>query len=151
MCWFTAAAPSSTPLSQPVQHVESQRGPLAPQQEPGVLHGAGELGQGGQGVQGMLGAQSLGSGPGGQRLDPSVLVQPGASRSRPEDGDEGAEVSVKQLHPLDGLGPQVQVALLEQELLFVLGARERRFIRWCVCAATSDMILFLTTKMSGLP
>lgn len=117
-----------------------------------MLHGAGELGQGGQGVQGMLGAQSLGSGMGGQRLDPSVLVQPGAFRSRPEDGDEGAEVSVKQLHPLDGLGPQVQVALLEQELLFVLGARERRrLIGWCVCAATSDMILFLTTKMSGLP
>lgn len=95
-----------------------------------MLHGAGELGQSGQGVQGLLGAQSLGSGLGGQRLDP-------ASCSLPEDGDEGAEVSVKQLHPLDRLGPQVQVPLLEQELLFVLGTRKRRrLIGRCVCAAT---------------
>lgn len=34
--------------------------------------------------------------------------------------DEGADVSVKQLHPLDRLGPQVQIPLLEQEVLFIL-------------------------------
>lgn len=34
--------------------------------------------------------------------------------------DEEAKMSVKQLHPLDRLGPQVQIPLLEQEVLFIL-------------------------------
>ena len=38
--------------------------------------------------------------------------------------DEGAEVSVKQLHPLDRLGPQVQIPLLKQEVLLILVIRK---------------------------
>lgn len=91
-----------------------------PQQQPCVLRGAGELGQGRQGVQGPPGAQRLGSGPSRQRVDLGRPVWPRASRSLLGAHDEGAEVSVKQLHPLDRLGPQVQIPLLEQEVLFVL-------------------------------
>lgn len=42
-----------------------------------------------------------------------------------EGQEEGAEVPVKQLHPLDRLGPQVQVPLLKQEVLFVLVTRKK--------------------------
>lgn len=103
-----------------------------PQQQPGVLHGAGELGQGRQGVQGPPGAQCLCSGLSRQRVDLVRLVWPCTSCSLLGAHDEGAEVSVKQLHPLDRLGPQVQIPLLEQEVLFVLvTCKIGEFIGWC--------------------
>lgn len=54
-------------------------------------------------------------------MDARALVRPRG----PQGPDEGADVSVKQLRPLDRLGPQVQVTLLEQEVLFVLDTSEK--------------------------
>ena len=52
-------------LLQALQHIQSQCGPLVPQGQPGMLPSAGELGQGREGVQGLLGAEGLGLGLGG--------------------------------------------------------------------------------------
>lgn len=93
-----------------------------PEQQPAVLHGAGELGQGWQRGQGLLGAQHLGSGLRGQRTD--LLLQlrarAHASWNLAEGLDQGAEVSMEQSDPLDRLGPQVQLPLLKQEVVFIL-------------------------------
>lgn len=67
--------PLPFPLPQPLEHVQNQSGPLVPQHQPGMLHGAGELGQGLEGVQCLLGAESLGFGLSRQRLDLLDLVR----------------------------------------------------------------------------
>lgn len=71
-----------------------------------MLDGAAELRQSWEGVQGLLGAEGLAL---GQCVDLVKLVQSSRSwfPSVLQGQDEGAKVSVKQLHPLDGLSPQV--------------------------------------------
>lgn len=88
---------------------------MEPQRQPGVLRAAAELRQGWEAVQGLLGSQGLGVGLPQDLVDP-VLVGPRRFCFL----DEGAELSVKQLDPLERLGPQVQVPLLEQKVLFIL-------------------------------
>lgn len=88
---------------------------MLPQRQPGVLGGAAELRQGRQALQGLLGAESLGSGP---RLHQDQLL--GIRPLLVQLENEGAEVSVEQLHPQQRLGPQVPITLLEQEVLFIL-------------------------------
>lgn len=68
-------------------------------------------------VQGLLGAQLLGPGPLGQSLHQVGLT---ASRGQAGSPDEVTQVSVQQLHPLQRLGPEVQIAFLKQEVLLSL-------------------------------
>lgn len=91
-----------------------------PQQQPAVLHGAGELGQCRQRVQGLLGAQHFGSGLRGQRTDLLLQLRAHSSWKLADGLNKGAEVLMKQSDPLDRLSPQVQVPFLKQEVVFVL-------------------------------
>ena len=84
-----------------------------------MLHGAGELRQSGEAVQGPLGPEGLGLGLGAEHVDLFRRYQ-FCFMVLLEFQDEGAEVSVKQLHPLERLGPQVQIPLLKQKVLFIL-------------------------------
>lgn len=92
------------------------------QQQPGMFHGAADLRQLREGVQRLFGADSFGLRLRRQCVDSIDLVRLGSSRvsGRLVGQDEGAEVSVKQVHPLDRLGPQIQITLLKQEVLFIL-------------------------------
>lgn len=90
-----------------------------------MLHGAGELGQSREGVQSTLANQGLSPGLGQQGLEVvqvQVQVQVSCSRSLSFPGvlDEGTEVPVEKPDPLEGLGPQVQITLLKQEVFFSL-------------------------------
>lgn len=136
----------SLPLPQPLQHIQSQSGPLVSQHQPSVLHGAGELRHGRQSIQGLLGAQCLGSGPCGQPVD---LVRLGASWRQLGACDEAAEVSAKHLHPLERLSPKVEIPFLKQEVLLILVTQRWKLINFLCCLVQARFIYPFNNIFSG--
>lgn len=112
-----------------MEYIQSQLCPLVSQRQPSVLHGGGELRQHREAAQGLLGDEGFGLGLGLDMMD-LVGIHGSCALVLAQLDDEGAEVPVKQLHPLQRLGPKVQLALLEQEVLLVLVTAGRTRVSW---------------------
>lgn len=114
-CWSAGCRTSGS--AQLLQYVQNQVGSVVLQRQPGVLHGAGELGEDRQAVQGLLGPEGLGLGLGPNKVD---LVRPHVSCLLVWVHLQVAEVLVEQVQPLQWIGPKVQNPPLKQEVLFIL-------------------------------